>query len=321
MEKRSFRNVWIIGNMLVLAVIFIPILLILGTSKVLTLYDLDNPFETSDGVGLWLFVVVMTIATLWAFVSKAWKNWALEEVHPDDKEYLRYRIGNKDSIMIKGWNELSTLNRALRITGIVALAAASSYMEWHKGKQDRLFKEDGVVAWAEVIQVRKKYKKKKLNIVLEYTYNVDSVVYEDEKTISSGWVVSADQKLGFEAVKGDQFRMQYLASDPTQNRLQYEILGEETIERLVDLSIKKITPESEDLVMATCIAEQVNEQFGYKGICLILNREVSHLKNNRFNSFKYERMIATEKYGQLVKSCTPVKKPKPIKNQGLKEGV
>lgn len=307
-KKHSAKYLWRVGSFLVLSLVIGTPFLLVVLLKWVKLYELDLGFDENQHVGISICIVIVLVVTVWIWVSNAWRKWALDSVLEAEKYFLEMRINDrKESFLIKKWSELSPRLKAFRFGGFLIVLAVCLYGDYYRGEENRRYDTEGILTEARVLSIKKKYKRKKLNLVAEYRYQIEGVVYIDEKIIKSGWFIKPLEQNGFPIHPGDQFQVEYQKSSPTKNRLNVDLPLGPTLKRFKALSRESLLKEGLEPVYCDCLIKRVYAEYGLVGLAKLYNRNASYFDNERYNEINYALMTEKEAYKAIVKDCE--KKP------------
>lgn len=300
----SSKYLWRIGNLCILLVVLGVPAVVIALLKIIELYDLQIPFKNDDDVFIDVFIIIILIAALWIKVSFKWLAWARANVKEEDEFDLEGRIEDKkESFVIKPWNELSKTTKLARFVGVVVLLGACLYGDYYRSERNRNLANEGRETQVTILKVRKKYTKKKLNVVATYHYTVDSIFYEDEQILNGDLFTTVEEKNGFPILSGSQYVLRYWQKDPTVHRIEFHKPLGQTRETQKQIVFASLAAEIPDSTQRSCYVNTICDSLGFAALAQVYHRNTSYWENEKFNKIKYGQLARKSSFKQTLKNC------------------
>ena len=303
-KKYSAKFLWFIGNVSIISLILgIPFGLYV-LLNIIDLFEIHYGFNVDYHLGVGIFIVILVMVALWIRVSHRWKRWALKRVKSSDEKELMDKINNeKESLMMKTWMELSKFGKIFRVALVFALLIGGIYMDNYRSKKRRMLDAHHAFTEVSITSFEKKYDDKRMNIVAEYIYKIDSIEYEDNRVLEVGFFVSQEGENGFEIQPGDRFRLKYYPPEPDHHKIQFDHPIGQTLSRYFSHTHAKMGIIIPDSIKRDCLLAEVYGSFGLKGLGILNNYDVGYWDNEYFNKYKFRILKKKEAFRQICEKC------------------
>ncbi len=299
-----------LGNGLILLVLLGGVGAIWCLFKLFDLLEIEGPLPEIDYLGLNLFLTLLLITTSWVYVSNKWQKWAIQNVKTDDKKRLLTKLlDSKESMVLKKWSDLDGLDKLFRGGILVVVFCLCFYLDYARGKTQRLFADQGIYTMGVITEVKKNYHDKNNYIYVTYQFQTDNDMITRTESVASGLTVKVEEVNGFDIFSGQEFEVTYVQQDSVRSKINMHKPNATTLEEFKKLTYQSLLNENKDSAYCNCLIHGTEETFGFKGLGKLFHRNTSYWENENYNVIKYDLLVRKDEFVTLKEKCNSKKKP------------
>ena len=303
-RKYGHKFLWNLGTLSVLSIFFGVFICFYIATIWLKINRLTPEEAGSDCLFFWMFVILLFAVVLCMLFSAWWKKWALSVVKEEERWELELKIADTDnSYFMESWKEMSTKNKIIAAIIVSGLYWGAVYMDAQRNQKYLQRIAHPAYTAAEILSVKKEVKNKSVYFMAHFKYTIDSVDFLEDWTVSNGYWANVEEKNGFAILAGDRFKLQYLATDPTNQRLDFQEPFEETRSRYLQETKLKTRVLFANSEICDCVVEGVFSTFGLTGIGILNNFDKGYWENDSFNKYRFNTLIISKKYTEILQNC------------------